>query len=363
MHRRTFITGAKAALLSGATFPRPAIAQGFRELRMVTTWPKNLPGLGTSAERVAHTVRALSAGRIQIKVFGAGQLVDAFEAFQAVSQGLADMYHGAEYYWESRSPAFSFFSTVPFGFTAAEMSCWVEFGGGKALWDELSAGYGLKPFLCGNTGVQMGGWFVKEVSGVESFRGLRYRMPGLGGEVLRRLGAIVVNLPAGQIIPSLRSGAIDASEWIGPWHDMALGLHEVAPYYYYPGFHEPGTALSLGINKAIWDSLPSDDKIIFEAAAALETNYAVSEFNGKNATALQRLRQNPSIKIKKFGDDVLAALGKTAGEVLVESSRKDTLTRRVFDSFIEFRKAAVSWAEISDRSYLNARALDFAYGD
>jgi TRAP-type mannitol/chloroaromatic compound transport system substrate-binding protein len=362
MDRRQILTGASVSVAAGSVFPKPALAQGVRELKMVTTWPKNLPGLGTSAERVAQSIGTLSGGRLQVKVFGAGQLVGAFESFDAVSSGVADMYHGAEYYWESRSPAFSYFSAVPFGLTAAEMNSWIYFGGGQALWDELSASFGLKPLLCTNTGVQMGGWFTKELTSVDSFRGLRYRMPGLGGEVLRRLGAIVVNLPAGEIIPSLQSGAIDASEWIGPWNDVALGLHKAAKYYYYPGFHEPGIALSLVFNKKFWDSLNTTDRSLIEAAAATENNVSLAEYNAKNATTLDMLLQEPGIEIRRIDDHILKALGKTAGEVLADTSGKDDLTRRVYENFVKFRKSAVRWGELSERSFLNARALEFPFG-
>src|SRR5215813_13066180 len=249
MDRRGFLTRAGAVAGVAATFPAPAIAQGARELKMVTSWPKGLPGLGTSAERLGRGITAITGGRLQVKVFGAGELVSAFEVFDAVSGGVADMYHSAEYYWEKRSPAFNFFAAVPFGFTADEIAAWIQFGGGQALWDELSAGFNIKPLMSTNTGVQMGGWFTKEVSGPDGLRGLRYRMPGMGGEVLRRLGAVVVNVPGGEITAALKSGAIDASEWVGPWNDMILGLHKVSKFYYYPGFHEPGTILSLGINK------------------------------------------------------------------------------------------------------------------
>ena len=363
MNRRQFVAGASIGLATSAdAFPIPAIAQGVRELKMVTTWPKDFPGLGTSAERVARSITALSSGRLQVKVFAAGQLVGAFEAFDAVSSGLADMYHGAEMYWEPRSAAFSYFNAVPFGFTAAEMNAWVYFGGGQALWDELSAGFGLKPFLCTNTGVQMGGWFTKEVTGIESYKGLRYRMPGPGGEVLRRLGAVVVNLPGGDIIPALQSGAIDASEFVGPWNDMALGLHKAAKYYYYPGFHEPGSAQSLVINKKLWDSLNGTERNVIETAAAAENNLSLAEFNARNAAALEMLVSDPAIQIRKLDDTILRSLGKLSGEVLAETSRKDDLTRRVYDSFVKFRSAAVGWGEISERSFLNARALPFPYG-
>jgi len=363
MDRRQFVAGAGIGIAATASaFPKPAIAQGVRELKMVTTWPKTLPGLQSSAERVAQSITALSGGRLQVKVFGAGQLVGAFESFDAVSSGLADMYHSSEITWHSKSAVFSYFCNVPFGFTAAEINAWIYFGGGQALWDELSAGFGLKSFLCGNTGPQMGGWFGKELTGIESFKGLRYRMPGPGGEVLGRLGAVVVNLPGGEIIPALRSGAIDASEFAGPWVDMAFGLHKAAKYYYYPGFHEPGAALSLAINKKLWDGLGSTDRSVIESAAAAENNLSLAEMTANNAASLELLANDPAIQIRKVDDAILQALGKLSGEVLADASRKDDLARRVYDSFMKFRAAVVRWSEISDRAYLNARALKFPYG-
>ncbi len=363
MDRRQFIASASAGIAASAPgFPAPAIAQGVRELKMVTTWPNTLPGLQTGAERVAQSITTLSGGRLQVKVFAAGQLVGALESFDAVSSGLADMYHSSEITWHSKSAAFSYFCNVPFGLTAAEINAWVYFGGGQALWDELSAGFGLKPFLCGNTGPQMGGWFTKELTGIESFKGLRYRMPGPGGDVLGRLGAVVVNLPGGEIIPALRSGAIDASEFAGPWVDMWFGLHKVAKYYYYPGFHEPGAAISLVVNKKLWDGLSSSERSIIETATAAENDRLLAEFTANNASSLETLSNDSSIQIRKVDDSILEALGKLSGEVLAETSRKDDLSRRIHDSFINFRTAAIRWAEISDRAYLNARALKFPFG-
>ena len=208
----------------------------------------------------------------------------------------------------------------------------------------------------------MGGWFTKELTGVDAFKGLRYRMPGLGGDVLRRLGAVVVTLPGGEIIPSLRSGAIDASEFVGPWIDMALGLHKAAKYYYYPGFHEPGAAISLSMNKKLWDSLDSTEKSIIEAAAAAENTRSLAEATAANATALQELVKDPAIEIRKVDDTILQELGKISGEVLFETSRKDDLARRVYESFITFRTAAVRWGDISERAFLNARALPYPFG-
>jgi TRAP-type mannitol/chloroaromatic compound transport system substrate-binding protein len=363
MDRRRFIAGAGVGAAAAASaFPSPAIAQGVRELKMVTTWPKSLPGLQSGAERAAQAITMLSGGRLNVKVFAAGQLVGAMESFDAASSGLADMYHSSEITWAGRSAAFSYFCNVPFGFTANELSAWIYHGGGQALWDELSAGFGLKPFMCGNTGPQMGGWFTKEITGVESYKGLRYRMPGIGGEVLRRLGAVVVFLPGGEIIPSLRSGAIDASEFAGPWVDTALGLHKAAKYYYYPGFHEPGAALSLAVNKKLWDSLGSTERAIIETAAAAENDHSLAEFTANDAIALQQIANDPAVQIRKLDDSILQALGQLSGEVLFETSRKDDLSRRVYESFIKFRTSALRWGDISERAFLNARALPYPFG-
>jgi TRAP-type mannitol/chloroaromatic compound transport system substrate-binding protein len=363
MDRRQFVSGASVGVaVAASVLPKPAIAQGARELKMVTIWPKTLPGLQSGAERVAEAITALSGGRLNVKVFAAGQLVGAFESFDAVSSGLADMYHASEITWAGRSPAFSYFCNVPFGFTPPEINAWIYHGGGQALWDELSAGFGLKPFMCGNTGPQMGGWFTKEITGVESYKGLRYRMPGVGGEVLRRLGAVVVNLPPGEIIPSLRSGAIDASEFAGPWVDTALGLHKAAKYYYYPGFHEPGAVISLAVNKKLWESLGSTERRVIETAAAAENALSYADFTANDAIALQQIANDPAIEVRKLDDSVLQALGKMSGEVLSETARKDDLTRRVYESFIKFRASALRWGDTSERAYLNARALPYPFG-
>src|SRR5262249_14160140 len=209
----------------------------------------------------------------------------------------------------------------------------------------------------------MGGWFTKEVTGPQSYAGLRYRMPGLGGEVLRRMGAVVVNLPVGEITAALKSGAIDASEWVGPWNDMVLGLHKVSKFYYYPGFHEPGTALSLGINKKLWDGLSADDRNAISTVANAEYTLSLAEFNANNAKALQELREDKAIEIRKFDDSLLEAFGKTSGEVVADTGQKDPLTRRIYDSYIRFRRRATNWADLAERGYLNARALNFPYGD
>ena len=349
-------------IASTAAFPTPAISQGIREFKMATSWPKGLPGLSSSAERIGQAITAATGKRIQVSVFAAGELVKPLEVFDAVSSGVVDMYHSAEYYWERRSPAFNFFAAVPFGFTADELAAWIHFGGGQELWDELSANYNIKPLLSTNTGVQMGGWFTKEVIGPKSYAGLKYRMPGLGGEVLRRLGAVVVTLGGGEIVPALRSGAIDASEWVGPWNDMYLGLHNVSKFYYYPGFHEPGTGVATGINKTCWDSLTTEDRNLITTVVNGEYTYSLAEFNTNNARSLQELSRDKNIEIRKFDEPLLEALGKASGEVMAEVGSKDPLTRRIYQSYIEFRSRCTPWSDIAERSFLNARSLPFPYG-
>jgi TRAP-type mannitol/chloroaromatic compound transport system substrate-binding protein len=362
MDRRNFLSRSGLAAGVASIFPAPAIAQGTRELKMVTSWPKGLPGLQGSAERLGRSITANTNGRIKVQVFSAGEVVSAFEVFEAVSSGVADMYHSAEYYWEKRTPAFNFFAAVPFGFTADELAAWIHFGDGQQLWDEVSGSFNIKPLLATNTGVQMGGWFTKEVKGPESYAGLRYRMPGLGAEVLRRLGAVVVNLPGGEITGALKTGAIDASEWVGPWNDMALGLHKVSKFYYYPGFHEPGTALSLGINKKVWDDFSASDRDLTSAIANAEYTLSLAEFNANNGKSLEELSQDSSIQIRKFDDTLLEALGKESGDVLADAARKDAITRRTYESYIAFWRRANRWADLAERGYLNARGLKFPYG-
>ncbi len=366
MKRRQFLTGAAAtgAVAAAATtsaFPAPAIAQDVRELKLVTTWPKNFPGLGTSAERLAKRITAMTGGRLTVKVFAAGELVPAFEAFDAVSSGTAEMYHGAEYYWQGKSKAFNFFAAVPFGLTATEMSAWIHHAGGQALWDELAAGFNVKSFMTNNTGVQMGGWFNKEINSLEDYKGLKIRMPGLGGEVLRGLGATAVALPGGEIFPSLQSGAIDATEWVGPWNDLAFGFYKVAKFYYYPGFHEPGTTISAGINTDVWNSLSDEDKAIIEAATTAENDYGLAEFNARNGDALTTLINEHGVQLRKFPDEVLQEIGRVSGEVVRQVASEDPMTQKVFDSFLAFREKAMGWAKISDQAYWNARSLPYEY--
>jgi TRAP-type mannitol/chloroaromatic compound transport system substrate-binding protein len=346
-------------LAAGAavTFPAPAVAQGIRQLKMVTDWPDTTPGIHAMAVRFAQTIGDVTGGRIKIEVFPAGALVRPFETFDAVGAGVADMYHSYEAYFEKKSPAFNFFASIPFGFTADELFAWIHYGGGQELWDALSGQFNVKSLLCSSTGSQMGGWFTREITSPESFRGLRYRMPGLGAEVLRRLGAIVVLLPGGEIVPALQSGAIDASEWNGPWLDMAFGLHKAAGYYYYPGFHEPGTNLAVGINKGVWESLDASDRQVIEAMAACEYARSLAEFNANNALALRKLRDEGTVKILKFDDALLKAFRTLSTDVIAEIGSGDELSKKIYASYQQFRASIMDWNDIAERAFLNARRL------
>jgi TRAP-type mannitol/chloroaromatic compound transport system substrate-binding protein len=358
MRRRDILTGA-GSLAAGATvsFPAPAIAQSTRQLTMVTDWPETMPGLLPTARRLAQTIGEATNGRIKIEVFPANAFVRAFETFDAVSAGVADMYHSYDGYFEKKSPALNFFCGVPFGFTANELFAWVRYGGGQELWDALSGQFNIKPLLFLSTGTQMGGWFNHEITSLEGFKGLRYRMPGIGAEILRRLGAIVVSLPGGEIGPALKSGAIDASEWVGPWLDMAIDLHKAAGYYYYPGFHEPGTAQTLGINKRVWESLDASDRRVIEMAVAGEYVVSLAEFNTNNAMSLRKLRDEGSVKILKFDDPVLKAFLEISKEVVARAGSGDDLSKKIYASYQQFRTLIMDWSDISERAYLNSRSL------
>ena len=375
MKRRDFLTtgavlGAGALALSAcgkeeetaATPAAPAINKGKRELKMVTTWPKNFPGLGTGAQRVADTITAMTGGELTVKLYAAGELVPAMQSFDAVSGGSADMYHGAEYYWQGKHKAFNFFTAVPFGLTANEMDAWLNFGGGQQLWDELAAGFNLKCFAAGNTGVQMGGWFNKEINTVEDYQGLKIRMPGLGGEVLRNIGAAAVTLPGGEIFPSLQSGAIDATEWVGPWNDLAFGFYKVTKYYYYPGFHEPGSTLSCGMNKDVWDSLSATHQSVVSNACQSANNVMFSEYNAKNGDALETLINDHGVELRRQSDDILRAIGQASDQVLADVGSTDAMAAKVYASFMDFRKKAMGWTSLSETAYTAARALDKKLG-
>lgn len=369
MKRRQLLTGGAlgaAGLVAGCECGVPANGAAIpgsvnsRELKMVTTWPKDFPGLGTMAERTAQFITEMSGGAITVRVFAAGELVGAFESFDAVSNGAADIYHGAEYYWVGKSPAFAFFTAVPFGMTANEIMAWTEFGGGQALWDELSAKFNIKPFAAGNTGHQMGGWLKKEIKSLEDMRGLKIRMPGLGGEVLRRIGASAVAISGSEIYPALQSGAIDGTEWVGPWNDMAFGFYQEAKYYYWPGFHEPGPQLSVGLNLDLWNTLTTTERSIIEGACQRANNLSIAEYTHHNAIALEQLINEHGVQLRRMPEDVMAALGRETPKVLEDVAAGDELSRRIYESFRASLIRSMEWSRISDETYMAKRRNVFA---
>lgn len=325
--------------------------------KMVTTWPKNFPGLGTGANDLAKLIEEMSNKRITVKVYGAGELVPALSTFDAVSRGTAQMGHGAAYYWKGKHEAAQFFAAIPFGLNAQEMEAWIHNGGGQALWDELYAPFGLKPFSCGNTGVQMGGWFNKEIKTVQDFKGLKMRMPGLGGDVLSKLGGTVVTIAGGDIFQALRSGTIDAAEWVGPSNDLAFGLNKAAKYYYWPGWHEPGTTIEAIVNKKAYDELPADLQAIVRGACQAASARMLAEFTARDAAALETLVNKHGVQLRRFPDEVLKRIAAVSKEVVADIAKKDPMSKKIHDSFMAFRKRAVKWNEHSEAAYSTARAL------
>ncbi|MEQ8484248.1 MAG: TRAP transporter substrate-binding protein [Pseudomonadales bacterium] len=346
--------GAGSAPDAGGAADAAAPQQTFR-WKLITTWPKNLPGLGTAPERLAEKVRVMSNGRLDIRVFGAGELVGAFEVFDSVSAGTAEMGHGAAYYWRGKLPVAAMFSTVPFGMTAQEMNAWLYYGGGLELWQELYAPFGLVPMPAGNTGVQMAGWFNKEINSVADIRGLKMRIPGLGGEVLKRVGGEPVTASGGDVFSNLQMGVVDATEWVSPFNDLALGLHTVARYYYYPGWHEPGPTTELIINQRAWESLPADLKAMVETAARAVNDEVLAEFTARNSTALRTLVDEHGVQVRRLPDDVLASLRTASHEVVAELAKDSELAGRIHRSYTGFLEQVREYQAISEQAYINAR--------
>ncbi len=324
------------------------------EWQATTTWPPNFPVLGEGVVKMAKEIEILSAGRLKITVFGGGELVPALEAFEAVSLGGVQMAHGAAYYWAGRLPASSFFTAVPFGMNAQQMSAWLFYGGGLELWRELYEPYNLIPFPCGNTGVQMGGWFNKEINTPDDLKGLKMRIPGLGGKVISAAGGSAVTVAGGELYTSLERGVVDAAEWIGPYHDYNMGFHRVSKYYYYPGWHEPGSVLELIVNKKAFEKLPLDLQEIVKTAALKYNSLILSEFEAKNNFYLQKiLTEAPNVELRQFPKEVLDVLKEKTIEILDEIAAKDEFAGRVYESFKIFKKQVKKWGEVSEQSIVD----------
>jgi len=357
MQRRQVIGAAGAAAAAAGAFPAPAIAQGRERWNMVMPWPRNTPGVGVNAERFADNVNAMSDGRLEITLFAAGELVPPFESLDAVQQGAADLAHGTPYYWVGKSRALNYFTTIPFGLTATELAAWIGFGEGQALWEEVYEPFGVKPFYAGSSGVQAGGWFRKPIETLADLEGLKFRIAGLGGEVMRRLGVNVVLLPPGEITPALTSGTVDAAEWVGPWNDRAFGLYRVAKYYYVPAFHEPGPGLEVIVNREKYEALPADLKKIVEVAARAAAHETLADFTYHNITTFGPLLAEEGVELRTFPDEITRALGEKTKEVLAELAATDALTGRVHASFRDFLGQAHRYNRHFDERLLAMRAL------
>ncbi|WP_458525245.1 TRAP transporter substrate-binding protein [Onishia taeanensis] len=359
MHRRHFLTalGAGAAGLAAAPFVSTARADETITWKMVTSWPKNFPALGTGANDFAERIEKLSGGRMRVEVYGAGELVPALEVFDAVSSGTAQMGHSASYYWRGKVPAAQMFTAVPFGMTTQETNSWLYQGEGQALWDALYAKHNLKPFAVGNTGTQMGGWFKREVTSLADMQGLKLRLPGLAGEAMNGIGVTTLNMPGSEIFTSMQTGVLDAADWVGPYNDLAFGLHQVAHYYYTSAWNEPSAILEGTVNLDAWQALPDDLKVVVEEAARSANLAMIDEFTLRNAEALKTLVDEHGVKLRQFPDEVIEALYASSQEVLAKQTEADDDSRRILESYRAFQDVVRPFSDVGEFAYLKTREL------
>lgn len=354
MERRKFLTGA-AIGTAGAALAAPAVAQGTKTMTIVSTWPRDLPGLGISAQRLAARITEISNGAIQTEYYAAGERVGALDAFDEVAAGNSQAYIGADYYWIGKNPALAYFTAVPFGMTFAEMNAWIEFGDGRALWDKLQDQYGLYGLPAGNTGTQYGGWFNKEIESLDDLKGLKFRIPGMGGQVFSKLGASTVSLPGGQIYENLVSGTIDAAEFVGPLNDYFLKFYEAAKYYYTVGVHEPGAQLSLTLNKTWWSSLTDWERDVITAAAREENGRGFYENIALNGEYLQKLTDEHGVELRSFNDDLWDAFLEASMEVIEETRQSSPLAAEIDDSFQATLRSVAKSIAVTETEFSNQR--------
>ena len=324
--------------------------------RLVTAWPKNYPGLGMAPERIADLVEEMSNGQMKITVYGAGEQVPAFGVFDAVSSGSHQMGHSGGYFWKGKVPAAQFFTGVPFGLTADEINAWTNRGGGLELWREIYEPFNIYPIPAGNTGTQMFGWFNKEINSLEDIKGLKMRIPGIGGEVLKRAGGIPVTLPGGELFTALQTGVIDATEWVGPYNDLTFGFQQTAKYYYYPGWHEPGSMLELLINKDAWNSLPKHLQVIIETASKAVNQDILDEFTARNNKALRELVDVHGVELRRLPDDVIAEFKIIANDILEENAAEDETVNKVYQSYLKFKNEVSEYHKVSEDAFVEARS-------
>jgi TRAP-type mannitol/chloroaromatic compound transport system substrate-binding protein len=355
--RRRALGIAGAGVVGALAAPHVARAQGAHNWSMAMSWPAGSPGVGVNAERCARMIEAMSGGRIQVTVYGAGELVPPFEVFDAVAEGTAQLGHGSPYFWQGKDSVFQFFSGVPFGLTAQEHSGWLYFGGAQELWDRAYEPFGVRGFYAGSSGPQAGGWFSRPIESLDDLRGLNMRIAGLGGEVMRRLGVNVVLLPPGEIFSALQAGTIDAAEWIGPWNDLAFGLYRTAKFYYVPAFHEIGPALELMVNAQAYEALDDDLKEIVKRAAMASATESFADFTYHNADSFRPLLDEEGVELRTWPDDIVRALAGQSEIVLAELAQASELGRETYDSFVAYRAKADEFARASDQRMFEMRAI------
>ncbi|MFK7854893.1 MAG: TRAP transporter substrate-binding protein [Granulosicoccus sp.] len=359
MKRRQFVkTGlASAAAVSATAITAPVIAQDVRQWKLVTAWPKNLPGPGVAAQMLADRITALSGGRIDVKLYAAGALVPGRGVFDAVSEGTAELYHAVPAYWGSKSKGILLFGSQPFGLRADEQFGWMAHGGGQALYDEMYARFDIKPFLCGNSGPQWAGWFRDEIKSVEDLKGLKFRTTGLASEMATKLGMASEAMSGPAMFQAMQTGALDAGEFIGPWTDSALGFYQIAKNYYWPGVGEPSSAEECGVNREVFDELPDDLKQAVSFACESLYNPVWTEYTTKHAQALQALVAEQGVQVRQLPDDVVAAMGAAAIEVMDELRQDDDeLVKRITESYLAYRDLVGGYMSYADNGQMNARA-------
>ena len=365
MDRRNLIRGAAiggVGVAAATTLAAPAISQNIIELRMVTSWPKGLPGAGTGADRLANNIQEMSGGRLRLRVFAAGELVPALRCMDAVVDGTADMGHDASFYHHGKNPAFSVFFAVPFGMVPDEQMAWMSYGGGWELWDELNAQFGIIAFPAGQTAAQSFGWFRRELNTMADFRGLKMRIPGLGGDLINRVGGSAILLPGGEVFAALQSGAIDAGEFIGPLNDLALGFHQVTKITYGPGVQEPGGMMQLMINRRRWDSLPADLKAIIRIASREQHEDMKVEYDYGSGRTMEVLRTQHGVRFLRLNNELLTGLGNAAGDMVKEMLEgSDPYMRRVMRSYIQSRENTMRYLRFNEQAFLNARTLNIRW--
>ncbi|ABG31339.1 ABC transporter substrate-binding protein [Roseobacter denitrificans] len=361
MDRRDFLRAGTVGV-AASTLAAPAIAQDVMQWKMVTAWPKNLPGPGVAAQMLADRITTLSGGRIEVKLFAAGELVPGRGVFDAVSEGTAELYHAVPAYWGSKSKGILLFGSQPFGLRADEQFGWMQHGGGQALYDEMYGRFGIKPFLCGNSGPQWAGWFKNEINSVEDLKGLKFRTTGIASQMAAKLGMAAEAMSGPAMFQALQTGALDAGEFIGPWTDSALGYYQVAKNYYWPGVGEPSSAEECGVNADAFAALSDDLKEVVTQACTGLYNPVWTEYTTKHAQSLKTLVSEHGVTVRKLPDDVIAAMGSAAGEIMEEyRADDDELVRRITESFIAYRDLVGGYMTYADNGQMNARAGVFGY--